>query len=154
MVNDSKTRIYIDADACPVKDEVYRVAERYGLKTYLVANSFMRVPRDQDVQFVKVEGGPDKADDYIAEQAQAGDVVVTQDIPLADRCLKNGAKVLSPKGKEFDSNSIGMALATRNLKEDLRSFGEMTGGPKPFSAKDRSDFLQALDRVLVALLRS
>ncbi|WP_068083832.1 YaiI/YqxD family protein [Polycladidibacter stylochi] len=145
------SKIYVDADACPVKEEIYRVAERYNLPVYLVSNSFMRVPRDQEVFFIKVEDGPDVADDWIADTAQQGDVVITQDIPLAHRCLQNSVRVLSPKGKEFDDASIGMALATRDLKEDLRSFGEMTGGPKPFSAKDRSTFLQSLDRVLVSL---
>ncbi|MTI17787.1 YaiI/YqxD family protein [Rhodobacteraceae bacterium RKSG542] len=145
---------YVDADSCPVKDEVYRVADRYRIKVFVVANSFIRVPRDMDVQLVVVSEGMDEADNWIAERADENAVVITQDIPLADRCVKAGSAVLSPKGKEFDENSIGMALATRNLKEDLRSFGELTGGPKPFSPRDRSDFLQALDRVVQRLKRA
>lgn len=148
------TKIYVDADSCPVKAEVYRVAERFGLFVFVVANAFMNVPRDPDIRLVVVSEGPDEADNWIAERAGPGDLVITQDIPLASRCLNAGAAVLSPKGKEFDANSIGMALATRNLKEDLRSFGEMTGGPPPFSQRDRSHFLQAMDRVLVRLKRA
>ncbi|MDD7912047.1 YaiI/YqxD family protein [Pseudovibrio exalbescens] len=148
-----ETQIYVDADSCPVKAEVYRVAERFGLKVFVVANAFMNVPRDPDIRLVVVSEGPDEADNWIAERAGARDLVVTQDIPLASRCVKVGAAVLSPKGKEFDENSIGMALATRDLKEDLRSFGEMTGGPPPFSQKDKSNFLQAMDRVLVRILK-
>ncbi|OKL42372.1 YaiI/YqxD family protein [Pseudovibrio exalbescens] len=148
------TQIYVDADSCPVKAEVYRVAERFGLFVFVVANAFMNVPRDPDIRLVVVSEGPDEADNWIAERAGPGDLVITQDIPLASRCLNAGAAVLSPKGKEFDANSIGMALATRNLKEDLRSFGEMTGGPPPFSQRDRSHFLQAMDRVLVRLKRA
>ncbi|WP_310618542.1 YaiI/YqxD family protein [Flexibacterium corallicola] len=145
--------IYVDADACPVKDEIYKVAERYRLKVYVVSNSFIRTPRDSDVTPIIVAEGPDEADNWIAERAIKGDVVVTQDIPLADRCVKAEASTLSPKGKEFDANSIGMALATRNLMEDLRSFGEQTGGPRPFAQRDRSNFLQSLDRVISRLKR-
>lgn len=144
-------RVYIDADACPVKDEVYRVAARYGLPVFVVANSYMRVPRDASVELVVVPEGPDIADDWIAERAGPGDIVVTADVPLASRCVKAGAKTLSPKGKLFDDAAIGMALATRNLMDDLRSAGEITGGPKPFSPKDRSAFLSALDLAVVRL---
>lgn len=145
--------IYIDADACPVKDEVYRVAGRYGLKTYVAANSYMNVPRDPLIERVIVEGGLDVADDWIAERAGKGDIVITADVPLASRCIKSGAVALTPKGREFDDASMGMALATRNLMDDLRSSGEITGGPKPFSKRDRSAFLSALDNVVVRLKR-
>jgi len=142
------TRIFIDADACPVKEEAYRVARRYGLKTYVVANAFIMVPRESLIERVVVEAGPDVADDWIAERAVGGDIVVTSDIPLASRCLKAGAAVLNPKGVAFTEASIGMALAGREIAEHLRSFGEITGGPKPFSPADRSKFLQALDEAV------
>ena len=146
--------IFVDADACPVKDEVYRVAWRHGLKTHVVANSFMRVPREPLVDFVLVSAGPDIADDWIAERAGPAAVVVTNDIPLAARCVKAGASVISATGKPFTEASIGMALATRNLMDELRSTGEITGGPRPFSQKDRSAFLQALETVIVRLKRA
>jgi len=146
--------IYVDADACPVKDEVYRVADRHGLKVHVVANAFMRVPNDPMVERVIVPAGADAADDWIAERAGAGDVVVTADIPLADRCLKAGAAVIGPNGKPFTTASIGMALATRNLMDELRSAGQVTGGPRPFDPKDRSRFLAALDTAIVRLKRA
>lgn len=146
--------LYIDADACPVKDECYKVAARYGVKSYVVANSFMNVPRDSLIERVIVPEGPDVADDWIAQRAVRGDVVVTQDIPLADRCVKAGADVIGPNGRAFTEASIGMALATRNLMTDLRSFGEQTSGPKPFSARDRSTFLSALDLAFARLRRA
>jgi uncharacterized protein len=139
------TTLYIDADACPVKDEVYRVAERYGLAVFVVSNSWMRVPRDARVSPVVVDGGPDAADNWIAERAASGDVVVTTDIPLADRTLKAGAQAVHPTGRPFTADSIGAALASRMVGEHLRSIGEVTRGPKPFTAADRSRFLQALD---------
>ena len=142
------TRIFIDADACPVKEEVYRVARRYALQTYVVANAFIMVPREPRIERVVVEAGPDIADDWIAERAVKGDIVVTSDIPLAARCLKAGAMALNPKGVAFTEASIGMALAGREIAEHLRSFGEITGGPKPFSPADRSKFLQALDEAV------
>ncbi|MHB8286977.1 MAG: YaiI/YqxD family protein [Caulobacteraceae bacterium] len=143
------TTLYIDADACPVKEEVYRVARRYGLKVFVVANSYIMTPlRDPLIERVVVEAGPDIADDWIAERAATGDIVVTSDIPLADRCLKAGAAVLRPNGKAFDEGSIGMALAGREIGEHLRSFGEITGGPKPFGPTDRSRFLSALDEAV------
>jgi uncharacterized protein YaiI (UPF0178 family) len=137
-----------------VKDECYKVAARYGVKSYVVANSFMNVPRDQLIERVIVAEGPDVADDWIAQRAVRGDVVVTQDIPLADRCVKAGADVIGPNGRAFTEASIGMALATRNLMTDLRSFGEQTSGPKPFSARDRSTFLSALDLAFARLKRA
>jgi uncharacterized protein YaiI (UPF0178 family) len=140
--------IFVDADACPVKDEVYRVAERYGLKTWVVANSFMMVPRSPLIERVVVEAGPDVADDWIAEHAAGGDVVVTNDIPLADRVLKAGAAALTPTGRPFTEDSIGSALAQRALMEQLRSTGDVLGGPKPFDRQDRARFLQTLDELI------
>lgn len=146
-------QIYIDADACPVKAEIYKVAERHGLKTFVVANSFMQVPRDPMIERVIVPGGLNVADDWIAERATEGDIVVTSDVPLADRAIKAGADVIAPNGRPFTHDSIGMALATRNLMEDLRSAGAVTGGPRPFSPRDRSAFLSALDLAIVRLKR-
>jgi hypothetical protein len=145
--------IYVDADACPVKNEIYRVAERHGLKTFVVSNSFIAVPRTELIERVIVGSGPDAADDWIAERATRGDIVVTNDVPLASRCVKAGAQVLGSSGRPFTESSIGMALATRNLMDDLRSAGEITRGPKPFSAADRSRFLDALHRTIVRLKR-
>ncbi len=135
----------MDADACPVKDEIYRVAGRYGLEALVVSNSWIRVPKDALIVSVVVEAGPDVADDWIAERAGPGDIVITADIPLAGRCLKAGAQVIGPRGDPFTEDSIGSALAGRAVAEHLRSLGEITGGPKPFQPKDRSRFLQALD---------
>ncbi len=146
--------VFIDADACPVKDEVYRVAIRHGAKTFVVANSFINVPRDPLIERVLVPAGPDVADDWIAERSRRGVVVVTADIPLAARCVAVGADVLAPNGRVFSEESIGMTLATRNLMDQLRSAGEVTGGPRPFAAKDRSAFLSALDLALVKLKRA
>jgi uncharacterized protein YaiI (UPF0178 family) len=138
--------ILIDADACPVKEECYKVATRNGLKAFVVANRLLQVPRAPLIERVLVPQGPDAADDWIAERAHNRSIVVTADIPLADRCVKAGAFVLAPNGKVFDQASIGMALAMRNLMEDLRSSGEVTGGPKGFAPRDRSTFLSALER--------
>jgi uncharacterized protein YaiI (UPF0178 family) len=135
--------IFIDADACPVKEEVYKVARRCGCSVRVVANAFMRTP--PDVQMIIVDAGPDLADDWIAERVQPGDIVITNDIPLAHRSLKAGGLALSPTGKAFTDDSIGSALAHRDLLEHLRSIGEITGGPKPFLPADRSRFLSALD---------
>lgn len=135
--------IFIDADACPVKEEVYRVAQRCGCPVKVVSNRFMRTP--PDVELVVVDAGPDIADDWIAERVQPGDIVITNDIPLAQRSLSAGSFALGATGKPFTANSIGGALATRGLMEHLRSMGETTGGPKPFSQADRSRFLSALD---------
>ncbi len=146
-------RIFVDADACPVKNEVYRVAERYGLKVFVVANSFMNVPRSDVVERVIVSEGPDVADDWIVERAGATDIVVTADIPLAGRCVKKGASVIGPTGKPFTEDSIGMALATRDLLTDLRSAGATTRGPPPLTRQDISRFLSALDLAVVKLKR-
>ena len=145
--------VFVDADACPVKEEVYRVARRYDWKVAVVANQWMRVPRDDGIELVVVDGGFDAADDWIVERAGARDVVITADIPLAARCLPGGARVLSPKGREFTEDSIGDALATRELMSQLRDLGEVSGGPAPFAKKDRSQFLQRLDTVIQAIRR-
>jgi uncharacterized protein YaiI (UPF0178 family) len=140
--------LYVDADACPVKDEAYKVAARYGLKTHVVANTPILVPRSPLIERVVVAAGPDAADDWIAGHVAAGDVVVTNDIPLAERVLNAGAHALAATGKPFDKNSIGMAIAQRALMEQLRSTGAALGGPKPFAREDRSRFLQALDTII------
>jgi uncharacterized protein YaiI (UPF0178 family) len=147
-------RILVDADACPVKAEVYRVAERHRLPVIVVANMPIAIPRDPLVERVVVASGPDAADNWIAERAGRGDIVITTDVPLAARCVKTGASVIAPTGKPFTEASIGMALATRDLLDQLRSAGEITGGPKPFSQRDRSTFLQELDRAIVRLKRA
>ena len=146
--------LYVDADACPVKEECYKVARRYGLPVFVVANSFLQVPREPGIERVVVEAGPDIADDWIAERAGPRDVVITQDIPLAGRCLERGAQVLASNGRAFTPDTIGMALATRNLMDELRSAGETTRGPKPFAPRDRSNFLSALDTAVQRLKRA
>lgn len=146
--------IFVDADACPVKEEVYRVARRVGYGVHVVANSFIRTPTEAGITFVLVDAGPDAADDWIAERAGPGDVVITSDIPLAGRCLAAGAEAISPTAKVFTSDMIGSALATRALMEHLRSFGEQSSGPPPFSPKDRSAFLSALDAAVVRAKRN
>ncbi|HEY3640376.1 MAG TPA: YaiI/YqxD family protein [Xanthobacteraceae bacterium] len=146
--------IYVDADACPVKNEVYRVAARHGLKVSVVSNRPIAVPRDPLVERVVVAAGIDEADNWIAGRVSRGDIVITADIPLASRCVKAGAAVIAPTGRVFTEESIGMALATRNLMESLRSAGEITGGPKSFSPRDRSSFLSALDQAIVRLKRA
>ncbi len=147
-------RIYVDADACPVKEEVYRVARRYGLPVSVVSNSWINIPREPLIESVVVDAGPDVADDWIAERAGSGDVVVTADIPLASRALKAGAAALAPNGRPFTTDSIGSALASRAIGEHLRASGEITGGPKPFGPADRSRFLQALDEAVNRARRS
>jgi uncharacterized protein YaiI (UPF0178 family) len=169
--------IYIDADACPVKQEVYRVAERHALKdtalkVLVVSNSPIAIPRDGIfggppdakpgatfagdplIERVVVGSGMDEADNWIAERAGTGDIVITADVPLASRCVKAGAEVIAPNGRAFTKDSIGLTLATRNLMDSLRSSGEITGGPKPFSPRDRSSFLSALDQAIVRLMRA
>jgi uncharacterized protein len=143
--------IFVDADACPVKEEIYRVARRTGCPVQVVANAFMRTP--PEVRLTVVDAGPDAADDWIAERVQPGDIVVTNDIPLASRTLKAGGLALGATGKAFTESSIGAALAQRELMEHLRSFGEGSGGPKPFSQADRSRFLSALDAAVVKAKR-
>ena len=146
--------VYVDADACPVKPEIYKVAERLRVRVIVVSNSFMQVPQSPLIERVVVSAGFDAADDWIAERARRGAIVITADIPLAHRCVMAGAEVIGPTGKPFTEVSIGMALATRNLMEDLRAMGDVTGGPKPFSAKDRSAFLSALDMAINRLKRA
>ncbi|GFZ98235.1 UPF0178 protein [Blastomonas marina] len=147
--------ILVDADACPVKEEIYRVAERYGAQVRVVSNSPFRVPVSERVRRVVVSDGFDAADDWIAKHADARSVVITADILLAERCLKAGARVLKHDGNEFDAASIGSAIATRAIMEDLRAgMDGMGGGPPPFGKADRSRFLQALDRVLVGMEKS
>ena len=141
-------QIFIDADACPVKDEVYRVAARYGLVTTVVSNSFIAIPRSALIERMIVDAGPDVADDWIAERTEPGDIVITNDIPLADRVLKAGGTAIAPNGRAFTPDSIGAALAQRSIMEHIRSTGEITGGPRPFAAADRSRFLQALDEAV------
>ena len=142
--------IYIDADACPVKDETYRVAARYRLMTFVVSNSFIQIPASSLIARMIVEAGPDIADDWIADQVKPGDVVITNDIPLAGRVLARDAHAIAPNGKAFTKDSIGSALAHRAIMEHIRSTGEITGGSPPFSAANRSQFLQTLDQVINA----
>jgi hypothetical protein len=153
QIQPAAIRIFVDADACPVKAEVYRVAERYGLKVFVVANSYMNVPRSDMIERVIVNDGPDAADHWIAERAGPSDIVITADIPLAGRCVRKSATVIGPTGKPFTDDSIGMALATRDLLTDLRSAGATTRGPPPLSRQDISRFLSALDLAVVRLQR-
>jgi len=146
--------IFLDADACPVKDETYRVAQRRQAKVIVVANSFIAVPREPWIERVIVGAELDAADDWIAARAAPSTIVVTADVPLASRCVKAGATVLAPNGRLFTEASIGMDLATRNLMADLRAAGTVTGGPKPFAPRDRSNFLSALDQAILRLQRS
>lgn len=145
--------IYVDADACPVKDEIYKVAGRYGLKVTLVANSYMRHPGGEAVKLVVVDKGLDEADDWIVEASGPGDIVITGDIPLAARCLDEGARVLGHKGRPFTPENVCESLATRQLLSQLRDQGVMGGGPPPFEKKDRSLFLQQLDQMIQAIKR-
>jgi len=145
--------IFVDADACPVKQEVYRVASRYRLDVTLVANSSMRVPNERRVVLEIVGDGLDAADDWIVKHVQPHDIVVTADIPLASRCVKEGARVIGPTGKPFTEDNIAQALATRDLLSDLRDAGEIMGGPPPLKKRDRSRFLQQLDEVIQSIRR-
>ena len=146
-------KIFVDADACPVKDEVYRVAKRYGAPVAVVSNQWMRVPREDWIELVVVKeaGGLDDADHHIVETAEADDIVVTDDIILASRCLEKGVRALTPRGRIFTPESIGEALATRELMADLREAGAVTGGPAPFEKRDRSNFLQRLDEIFQSI---
>jgi uncharacterized protein len=151
--------LFVDADACPVKQEIYRVAERFvgrgtALKVIVVSNSPIAVPRADFIERVVVGAGMDEADNYIAERAGPSSVVITADVPLAARAVKAGAEAIAPNGKAFTEDAIGMALATRNLMSDLRSAGAITTGPKPFAATDRSRFLSGLDAALMRLTRA
>jgi len=146
-------RIYVDADGCPVKQEVLRVAGRYDLKVSMVANAQMRLPADENVEQVVVASGFDAADDWIAQRATDGDVVVSGDIPLASRCIERGARVIDFKGKELTPDTIGDAVAGRDLMAYLRESGLTTGGPAPFQPRDRSRFLHKLDEVIQAIRR-
>ena len=147
------TTIFIDADACPVKPEVYRVAGRYDLSVVVVANSWMRVPAHPSIRLQVVADGFDAADDWIVDQVREDDIVITADIPLARRCLEPGAHVIGTTGKPFTADNIGGALATRDLLEDIRATGEFTGGPPPMQKRDRSRFLQQLDQTVQSIRR-
>jgi uncharacterized protein YaiI (UPF0178 family) len=147
-------QILVDADACPVKEEIYKVAWRHEVPVTLVSNAAFRIPDHPLIARIVVSDGFDAADDWIAERAAPGGIVITADILLADRCLKAGAAVLSPSGKPFTSSSIGGAIATRAIMADLRAGGDQLGGPAPFSKTDRSRFLQALDTALVQAKRA
>ena len=146
-------RIYVDGDACPVKDEIYKVAARHGLPVTVVAGAFIRVPSDPMIERVAAGNGMDAADNWIVERAGPMSIVVTFDIPLASRCIKLGASVIAPSGRILTEESIGMALAVRNLLHDLRSAGEATSGPPPFKPSDRSAFLSALDQTIRRMQR-
>jgi uncharacterized protein YaiI (UPF0178 family) len=150
------TAIYVDGDACPVKDEVYRVAERLKLGVFVVSNGSrpIRPPRFGNVRMITVDEGADKADDWIAEHITAADVCVTSDIPLASRCLAKNARALSPYGKPWTGDNIGNALAGREIARHLRETGVATGGPPPLTKQDRSKFLSALDTAVQAALRA
>lgn len=145
--------IYVDADACPVKNDVYRVAKRCGFDVTLVANSWMRVPDEPWIVLEVVEDGFDAADDWIVEHVEPNDIVVTADVPLANRCLKRGAQVIGTTGKPFTESNIGQAVATRDLLSELRGAGEITGGPPPITKRDRSRFLQQLDGAIQSIRR-
>jgi len=146
--------IFVDADACPVKKEVYRVASRYQLHVTLVANAWMRIPDDENIGIKVVGDAFDAADDCIAENVKIHDIVITADVPLASRCLKVGAQVIGPTGKPFTADNIGDTLATRDLMSQLRESGEITGGPAPLVKRDRSRFLQQLDQVIQYIRRN
>src|SRR5437773_2753392 len=150
----NSTRIYVDADACPVKDEIYRIAARHSLPVSVVAGNFIRVPQDPMIERVAAGSSMDAADDWIAQRVVPGDIVITADVPLASRCVKAGAEVIAPNGKPFSEQAIGMTLAMRNLMHDLRSAGEVTRGPPPFSPRDRSAFLSALDETIRRVQRA
>lgn len=146
-------KIYIDADACPVKNEVFRVADRYELYVTLVSNTWMNTPKSNRIRLKVVDGKFDAADDWIVNHVQTDDIVITADIPMADQCLEKGARVLGPKGRVFTKDNIGDIMATREIMSHLRDLGTMTGGPAPFQKKDRSRFLQSLDQMIQAIKR-
>ena len=146
--------IYVDADACPVKNEVYRVAKRYHLDVTLVANAWMRTPDDPGITLEVVKDGFDAADDWIVDHVETDDIVVTADIPLASRCMQKGARAIGSTGRPFTEDNIGEAVATRDLLAVLRGGGEITGGPPPLTKRDRSRFLQTLDEVVQSIRRN
>ena len=146
--------LFVDADACPVKQEVCKVAKRYGMNVTFVSNSWMRLPTQEGIKLVVVDGQLDAADDFIVENSAKNDIVVTADIPLASRCRRTGAHVIGPNGHIFTDANIGDALATRNLMYELREAGSITGGAPPFQKQDRSRFLQSLDRIIQGIRRS
>ena len=143
--------IYVDADACPVKDEIYKVADRYFLKVFVIANQWMQIPLHAKIEMIVVEGGFDSADDWIVENIQAHDILVTSDLLLADRCLKKKVRVLGPKGKELDEENIGHVLGSRELMSHLRDLGSKGTGPAPMTKGDRSQFLSKLDQIIQSL---
>ena len=145
--------IFVDGDACPVKDEIYRIAQRHGVKVVVVSGGPLRVPARHDIQHVRVKSSLDAADDWIAEHAGAEDIVVTADVPLAARCLGRGARVIAPDGRLFTEDSIGGALASRELMDQLRQMGAATGGPAPYARSDRTRFLAKLGEAIQAVLR-
>lgn len=147
-------KIYVDADACPVKNEVLRVADRHGMVVHMVSNQWIRLPKDPLVHLKVVSQGLDIADDWIAENIEKDDIVITSDIPLAARCLEKNAQALGPTGKPFDNDGIGMALAMRDLNAHLRDTGEIKGSGITFSKKDRSRFLCVLEETIQSILRS
>lgn len=149
----NQIEIYVDADACPVKDEILRVATRHNLKIHIVSNSWMRLENSPLINRVVVSEGPDVADDWIADNIGPTDIAITADIPLADRCIKKGASVIGSNGKPFTQDSIGMALAMRNLMTELRETGEITGGPSGFTKQNRSNFLSALEDTIQSIKR-
>jgi uncharacterized protein YaiI (UPF0178 family) len=146
-------KIYVDGDGCPVKNEIFRVALRYKLKVYVVANSSMRIPEEELFELVLVEKRFDAADHWIAEHIRENDIAISNDIPLAARCIEKGARTLTPNGRVFTEESIGSALANRELMAHLRELGNITGGPAPFEKRDRSRFLERLDYVIQAALK-
>jgi uncharacterized protein YaiI (UPF0178 family) len=145
--------VFVDADACPVKEEIFRVARRSGLQVTLVANSWMRTPNEPGITLEVVADGFDAADDWIVAHVQSHDIVVTTDVPLAGRCVAQGARVVAPTGKAYTEDNVGEAVATRDLLAELRSGGEMTGGPAPLTKRDRSNFLQQFDAIIQAVRR-
>lgn len=147
------TTIYVDADACPVKQEIYRVAKRYELNVFVVANASLNVPKAKWLELIVVRSGADAADDWIAENAKLDDIVITADIPLAARCIEAEASVIDHKGGAFTEDRIGEALASREIAENLRASGIVTKGPAPYTDRDRSQFLQRLDQVIQKIKR-
>ena len=143
--------IYIDADACPVKNEVYKVADRYKLKVFVVANQYINIPLNINIQMQVVSGGFDAADDWIVDHIESDDILITSDLLLADRCIKSLARVLGPKGRELDEENIGSALASRELMSHLRDLGEKNTGPSAMTKKDRSQFLSKLDQIIQSI---